>query len=550
MFNLLEEAWLPVRHRDGGSTRVSLRTALLQAHEVRGLSLEVPTLLPAVLRQTLLPLMAGALGAPGSAEEWGKRYAAGRFTREQRTEIENYVTKWRGHFGLFDAERPFAQVGGLESLSGETKPVTLLIPSVATGNNVPMFTAVTEAHAFSLPPQEAALWLVHAQCWDTAAIKTGAKGDEQAAKGKTTGNPTGPLGQFGVIVPEGATLYETLLLNTPVVPDGLPAGDRPQWESPSPAGSGWRSRPARGLLDAWTWQSRSIRLIPQESDQGVAVSRVVVCAGDRLTSVRPEYEWHTAWTYTAKPKKGQAPVRPRRHRSAEHAWQGLGALLALGRGPEDGDGPRASGLLEQLAMLEEAGHLPPALPLRVRTCGVVYGNQSAIVEDVLADSLPLPTAALAADSRTQRAVLDAAEQADRVGQALNRLSADLRRAEGSDPLPWDKGQRPAVAFLQATDDPMRRLLRGLQAEADDEDRIEQGMQAWEQILYHLAWNAADHLLAAASPVTFVGRTKDGHTYRAAKARAGFAGALRRVLTRETEARTADGEADERGEDEG
>ncbi|WP_432107689.1 type I-E CRISPR-associated protein Cse1/CasA [Streptomyces sp. AA1529] len=548
MFNLVDEAWIPAQHADGHVARVSLRTALVYADELVSLPVEPSTLLPAVLRQTLLPLMLGALGAPGTLDEWSVRHAEGRFSERERKLIDDHLDDQRSAFELFDEKWPFAQVGGLEAASGDTKPVSLLIPSVATGNNVPMFTAFAEAYPFSLSPQDAALWLLHAHCWDTAAIKTGARGDGQAAKGKTTGNPTGPLGQFGVIVPAGATLYETLILNTPVVPDGLSSEDRPQWQAAESGGPGWEARAALGLLDALTWQSRRIRLIPRETSGGLHVDRVVVCAGDRITAVRTEFEWHTAWTYTAKPKKGQAPLRPRRHRSGEHAWQGLATLLALGR-EEDGDGPRTSGLLQQIGKLETSGRVPPGLPLQLHTCGLVYGNQSAIVDDALADSLPLPVAALAADSRTRTAVLDAVEQADQTAQALNRLSADLRRAEGAEPVAWDKGQRPSVTFLQAVDVPMRRLLRGLQQASTDEERIEQGMEAWEQILSRLAWVTAHELLAAASPVSFLGRQKDGRTFRAALAMRSFGRTLNEILTREAQARQARSDATESAEDE-
>lgn len=173
---------------------------------------------------------------------------AGRFTEDEAEQLVRYLgpSGYGGRFRLFDPVRPFAQAGGLTALTGETKPSTLLVPSIATGNNVPLFSAVTEADDLDLTPAQAALWLLHAQCWDTAAIKTGAVGDPQAAKGnKTTGNPTGPLGQLGVIVPTGRTLYETLLLNTPVLADGLDPADRPQWAWPErPHTAGRRTRPA------------------------------------------------------------------------------------------------------------------------------------------------------------------------------------------------------------------------------------------------------------------------------------------------------------------
>ena len=318
--------------------------------------------------------------------------------------------------------------------------------------------------------------------------------------------------------------------------DGLPEQDRPQWRLPSPAGPAWETRSAHGLLDALTWQARRIRLLPHRAQDGTKrVGRVVVCAGDRLAAVRPDFEWHTAWTYTAKPKKGQPRQRPRRHRRSEHAWQGFAALLALGR-QQEGEGPRTSGVLRQISDLQDASHLPGDLQLRVRTCSLVYGNQAAVVEDALADTLPLPASALVADSRTRAAILEAARQTAEVAQALDRLSADLRRAEGAKPLPGVSGQQRGAAFLGLVDPSMRRLLRGLQLDAADEDRIEQGMQAWEQVLFQLAWSAAHEPLASASPTTFTGRITDEGSYRAATARSSFTRALNAILPRAAESR--------------
>ncbi|MGP4112335.1 type I-E CRISPR-associated protein Cse1/CasA [Streptomyces sp. 4N509B] len=552
MVNLVDDDWLPMRWAEGEVSRVSLRTALTRAGELRGLAVEPPTMLPAVLRQVILPTVFAVVGAPCSGGEWRDWFSAGQFTGQRREELDAYLDKHGHRFELFDRERPFGQVAGLTALSGETKPVSLLVPSVATGNNVPLYTPFTEAHAFSMKPADAAMWLMHAQCWDTAAIKTGARNDHQAKAGKTTGNPTGPLGQLGVIVPEGNTFYETLLLNTPIIWDQAQArfpDDRPFWEADEPHGPSWKKRVPHGLVDVLTWQSRRIRLIPEETTDGIRVRRVLVCAGDRMASL-PETRWepHTAWTYTAKPKKGQPSMRPRRHRPGQYAWQGLPSLLTL-RCEDGSDGPRTSEQLLQIGELQARGELPEDYLVRVGTFGLVYGNQSAVVEDSLADVLPLPTAALVADSRVRDVVVEAAEQADGVAQALNRLSADLRRAEAGDPLPWDKGQRPGLTFLHLADSPMRRLLHGLRHAAADEERIEAGMTAWEHLLRRLAWDVADDLLSAASPATFSGRERDGRTYRAATARERLRKTLEEILFRASEAPGTDnGDPGSPGED--
>ncbi|MCZ0204680.1 type I-E CRISPR-associated protein Cse1/CasA [Streptomyces sp. UMAF16] len=552
--DLVRGAWLPVVGMEGGRRQTGLLDVLFGADAVRRLDLPVPTMLPAVLRQVLLPVVFDALGLPRTRGAWGERFAQGGFSDQEKEKLADYLgPRYGDRFRLF-SERPFAQVAGLSALNGETKPSTLLIPSVASGNNVPLFSALSEADHLDLAPGQAALWLLHTHCWDTAAIKTGAVGDGQAKNGKTTGNPTGPLGQFGVIMPTGRTLYETLLLNTPVRADGLSAGDRPQWawdERPdssaakSPAGPEWSVRPAGGLLDLLTFQSRRIRLMPAETENGLRVRQVVVCAGDRL-ALTPQEEPHTAWNHTAKPKAGQPVRRPRRHTPGRAAWQGLGALLALAL-PVDGDGVYTSELLRQTGALRRERRLPSDFALTVEVCGLEYGNQSAVVENAVADSIPLPVASLLADDDWLRtAILECVEQADRVARALDALHADLRRASGGEPLPRDKGERPSARFLHAVDGRMRRLLAGLRTIGEDYDMLERAQEAWEVTLRRAALREADGLLAAVPPRAVVGRTEKVNgkevVFRSGKAAGLFHKKLGDILTRLADAVPAEGEA--------
>jgi CRISPR system Cascade subunit CasA len=550
--DLVHDALLNAVVRDGAQQPVGMLGALLESHTIRRLELPVHTMLPVVLRQLLLPVMIDALGAPRTRQEWGERFHRGHFSQDEQDRLAHYLgPRYGDRFRLFDAERPFAQVAGLESLNGETKTAAQLVPSVASGNNVPLFSALSEADELLLSPGDAALWLLHAHCWDTASIKTGAVGDPQATKGKTTGNPTGPLGQLGVVVPTGETLYETLLLNTPIRPDGLEPGDRPQWawdERPaglgctSPAGAAWSERSATGLLDLLTFQARRIRLITCETEQGPRVHRAIVSAGDRLAQT-PEIEPHTAWQHTAKPKKGQPHRRPRRHLPGRAAWQGLGTLLAMTL-PVQSDGPYTSLLLRQVGDLQGAGVLSGQYRLGVETSGLEYGTQSAVVENAIGDDLPLPVKALLAqDEWLREALLECVGQADQVARALDGLNNDLRRAAGGDPLPRDKGSRPSAQFLHSLDATMRRLLAGLRTvDEDDEELLERAQLAWEQSVQIAADREAGLLLAAAPPRAVVGRTvKNGDkefVYRSGKAIGVFRTRLAETLTRLAEERRA------------
>jgi CRISPR-associated endonuclease Cas3-HD len=213
--NLTAQPWVPVT-KQGVRTEVSVREALLQAHEFDGLAIDDPLQAVAVFRQVLLPVLLHVFGVPRDVNEWDDRHRAGRL---DPAPVSAYLDEHASRFDLFNPDRPFAQVAGLAAVNGETKPVSLLIPHLASGNNVPLFSPRTENDPPALTPAQAARAVLSAQCWDTAAIKTGAVGDEKKVRaGKTMGNPTGPLGQLGVVIPLGDTLFETLMLSVPIVP--------------------------------------------------------------------------------------------------------------------------------------------------------------------------------------------------------------------------------------------------------------------------------------------------------------------------------------------
>ncbi|MFI0796877.1 type I-E CRISPR-associated protein Cse1/CasA [Micromonospora rubida] len=513
-FNLVDEAWVPAV-KGGRPMPVSLLDALVRAHEIDGLATASPLETVAVLRQVLLPVYLEACGVPDGEDDWERRWQAGQ---PEDGVVERYLAGLRGRFDLF-GDRPFGQVAGLRTAKDEDKPVSLLVAATATGNNVPLFTPRTEANPPPLTPAEAARAMLAAQCWDTAGIKSGAADDPQMKAGKTTGNPTGPCGALGVVVPIGRNLFETLLLNSPIVRQP-PSDDAPHWRRPAMTGA-WKNRGALGLLDLLTWQSRRIRLIPERNADGeTVVRRVVLAAGDRLQLIPRDVEPHTAWRAVDKPRAGHASTVPVRHPSGRHAWRGLTPLLATVADPDTTFS--SSILLTQLGDVDVAD-----LPLQVLTVGVAYGNQSAVVEDVIADAIPLPLAALTAGD--VRAVIEmVVEQAEGLRRAGNRLDDDLRRANGGDPVPWDKGLRLGDALIHDLNRVVRRLLAGLQREPD---RYEEAERTWRTVAYEVALKAAEPAMAAVSPTAFLGREdgKQKKTYRASLAEVWYQASVRKIL---------------------
>jgi CRISPR system Cascade subunit CasA len=530
-FDLVDEEWVPVV--DGGRSReVSLRHALTRAHELDGLALNNPLEAVAVLRQVLLSVYLDACGSPADDREWGLRWRAGRLDEA----VGGYLSVNRDRFDLFGA-RPFAQVARLRTAKDQTRPVSLLIAAAATGNNVPLFASRTEADPPALTCAQAARAVLATQCWDTAAIKSGAVDDPQVKGGKTTGNPTGPLGGLGVVIPTGRNLFETILLNALIQPQPR-EHDRPQWMVAKdddregdqwPGGPAWSRRPVKGVLDLLTWQARRIRLIPETVDGATVVRRVVVAAGDRIDQL-PEYEPHTAWRRVGTPKAGDPPNRPIRHVPGRAAWRGMEPLLATRL--DTGESVTSSGLLRQLNTLRARRIVAPDLPVQVVTVGVEYGNQSAVVEDVMADRIPLPVAALDPVSQVRKLLMDVVAEAEALRTAGNRLGDDLRQAVGGDKLPWDKGQRIGDTLILQFTPLVLRILSELQRDTGD---VERAQRRWRLDALRLAFEAAEPVLSSLPPSAFLGRTrKDGDRAGASAAEAWFRGSVRKILNLQRE----------------
>ncbi|AZZ41148.1 type I-E CRISPR-associated protein Cse1/CasA [Acidipropionibacterium jensenii] len=487
-FNLIDEPFIPIVTKDGPTT-VSLRDALADADSIIGIDMRRPTDAIALYRM-LLAVILDALGQPTSVHEWRTMFEIGRFEPER---LDPYFIQYHDRFDLH-GDHPFYQARGLEPSSGRWRSIALLRPEVASGNNVPLFSSDTEATLQPLTPAEAAVLLISCMGWDTAAIKTGALGDPTVKGNKTTGNPTGPLGQLGVVLPQGSTLFETLVLNVPIgtaSEEDLPAWRR-DW---TPV---WSQHQPKGIKELLTWQSRRVRL---HEDDGL-ITAVTVAAGDRLLFTPPALEPHCLWRQVEPAKNSPVSVsqRPVRHQPGRSAWRGMNALLSLEEHEGNRDKFSTSLALRQIS---RAKWLSDDFPLDVLCVGVVYGNQSAVVEDIVADAIPLPLKALSdKDGEPLRNVLmDLVASAESTRKALNDLDANIRRAEGGEAVPWDKGEHPGDSFMGRLDSPTLRVLHGIQR---DPDRYEQGMAAWQRVVWADASRLANDMLNGAAPTSISG----------------------------------------------
>lgn len=527
-FNLLDEPWIPVLTLDGREEDVSILDLFERSPRVATIGGDVPTQSFAITR-VLLAFLHRALDGPQDQYEWADLWQAPELPMNR---IAGYAERVRHRFDLFDPDVPFFQVPALRTAKGEVTGLEKVVADVPNG--VPLFTTRSARSLRTIPPAEAARWLVHAHAFDTSGIKTGAVGDPRVKGGRGYPIGTGWAGQLGPVLPEGINLRETLVLNLvsrdigSYVRIGGP-DDVPPWER-DVDGPAWEDdRPVRGAIDLYTWQSRRIRL---EGDRS-GVTGVLLANGDKLTPQnRHGTEPHTAWRYSEPQSKKakQAVYMPRTHSSEWSVWRGLAGLLpsvSSRRGASRSEPQRflPPGILQWVADLVGEGHLPDDFVVRTRAIGAEYGGKSATFGEIIDDRLPLAVAVLREDDPALgRAAVEAVGDAEAVAGAVWRFAEDLARAAGAEPKSG-AGDRAQEQVYAALEEPYRRWLADL-GPASDPEAVR---AAWQRTLRSLVGPVTSELVESAGPAAWIGREVNNRPVNVAVADARLHAALRKTL---------------------
>lgn len=522
-FDLIDQPWLLATELDGTVVEVSLRDALVRAHELAGLFGEIPTQVFALTR-LLLAVLQRALDGPLSTDDWAQHWESPALPV---VAIDAYLESYRHRFDLLHPETPFFQVAGLRTGKGEVSELTKLIADVPNGK--PFLTTRVGSGVSSLSLAEAARWVVHCQAFDASGIKSGAVGDPRVKGGK--GYPIGVAwsGHLGGVLVAGATLRETLLLN--LVGADAPGGehrtgDVPAWER-SPLGSAEEvdgGRAPLGPLDLMTWQSRRIRL----ATTGEAVTGVVIANGDKLTPQNQQpVEDHTAWRRSQAQEKSRG--EPLVYMSREHdpdraIWRNLQALLPGVVAGTSSEPARtlAPRVLEWIAHLQFDNVLPSDFPLRVRTIGMVYGSQSSVIVDVVDDAVAVRATVVGAADLAVVAS-SSARAAEAAARALGNLAGNLAAAAGGDPAgAHDRATEQAYAELDA---PYRAWLADLGAADTQTDATIRWHRSADAVVRHLG----QVLVGDAPMAAWVGREARGRLVTSGLADRWFQKELRTAL---------------------
>ncbi|WP_329791949.1 type I-E CRISPR-associated protein Cse1/CasA [Lentzea sp. DG1S-22] len=453
-FDLRTRPWLPVVDLDGRHEFVSLARLVLSAHRIRRLVGETSSM-SAALHRLVLALLHRVYG-PASDVAWTELWEAPRLPF---TPLATYLRDKGNRFDLFDSERPFMQCPGLARLVPAT--AAKLVPYRSVGNNVTLFDKTIATDEVVLTPAEAARWLVTAQAFDPGGTKTPFEKDRSSERA--------PCASLGVVLVEGSTLKETLLLNSLIYrpdhekPSPSTVDDCPVWEqsnSPRPMPD---KRVTRGWTDLLTWPARRILLSSRYTVDDLVVDGVTVTPGTRLQAGLADVEMMAAFRKPTDQKakaKLDAPMLPVRLHPVRGVWRHSVELLMTNLW-EEGKTRQRPRTLEQISDLAEHGHIPADAVYTLRVFDQKLDPKATVVETWLEEVVPVPVALLRAKDETLGALLGCAiAYADNVGAALRHMQRNYRtEKQGNrenkrltptwslDVEYWPKLTRPFATFL-------------------------------------------------------------------------------------------------------
>ncbi len=490
-FNLVHEPWVPVLRLDGSSATLSLADCFAQAHNIRRLVGELPTVSFALVR-LLLAITHDAIGFHDK-DALRRVVEAGIDVGR----IVDYLSVHADRFDLFDARRPFFQVAGLRTAKDEASGLEKLIGDVPNGE--PYLTTRGGRSLERIPAAEAARWLVHCQAFDPSGIRSGAVGDPLVTGGK--GYPIGPAwsGHLGGIVIHGQNVAETIAYN--LTHTARDPRDRPVWalDSPHTEQRSVDPEPA-GPVALLVWQSRRVRLVGDRS----GVTGVVLCQGDKMTPQnRHGVEPMTAWRFSEPQSKkfGHDVYMPLKHDPTRAGWRGFPSLVAPG--PRDAKGREVTKRpLVIDALAEKSDDLDLEMVVGLELVGVTYGPQESTVADIVHDRLDFRVGLIGGQAIDVRTMIhDNVHVAGVCVREVGKLAANVARAAGD-----RDGSDGALASAQmaawaALDRPARSWLETL---SPTTDTIE-AKQRWQLMVRRELEGVAASIVAGASPAAVAGR---------------------------------------------
>lgn len=535
-FNLLDEQWVRVMDSSCKVSEVSLKEALLNAHNYKALKGELPTQDVAVMRLMLAVLHTVFSRVDENGDEapldeddddetldrWKALWDKGHFSEKAITE---YLDEWHERFWLFHPERPFGQIAGLNI--GTDYDAPKLNGEVSESSNKKRFFSIYSGEEkMTLTYPQAARWLLYLNAYDDTSSKPTKEGKAKAG-GKLPSPGIGWLGKLGLIYLKGHNLFETLMLNLVMINNDIVQSDqRPLWEQESISSAERTEIPIpNDLAKLYTLQSR--RIILNRKDDKVVGYKLL--GGDFFEKENAFFETMTVWN---SPKKDTDDFTPKRHDSSKQMWREFSVLY-------DESKNRCAGVIRWYKnYLYGSGLIPRSYHMNTVVTAVEYGDKDFFVKNIFFDSLSMHSALLSnlgADWRD--AIENEIAKCDKLSGAIAALAQRLYVASGGSNSKKDKHYTEIPDAVKSQlyfrlDLPFREWLRNIDPECDDEKAKYEKQKKWQNTAKSIAYSYAKELVAETAETAIVGHMIDKNLYSAPQAMNKFRYDLNRIYPKE------------------
>lgn len=438
-FNLIDEAWIPVRWMNGERTELGIRDTLLRAKEIVVIE-DASPLVTAALHRFLLAVLYRALEGPTDIDQAKSWFRSG-WPEEK---IRAYLERWRDRFWLFDETHPFGQNPNIPVK--EIEPWTKLTAEHNATTNKVLFDHVGTKAPGARSFAECARWLVSTMTFSLSGGR---------------GYFPSPSVNGLMCLPIGGRLKETLCYclvdqNREVIRNDVPLWERDPEELPiaSP------KRPVKGNADLYSWPARLV-LLDEDRPDGVAFVRFIAGLGYESAAMFTD----PMLAYVEDNEKGRLTIRFREGRGA---WRDFDSLLP-------GAGGEAPLTIQHAILL--AGKNPRLLPKSILILGLRYTPPNANAEFWRMESFVFPTAL--ADEREIREdirhLLTNAEEAQKgLWQACRSYARDLlsrgdRDPDGKDISRFVEQMPVSAAYWATLEAAFHDILHSYTQERDPDD---------------------------------------------------------------------------------
>lgn len=502
-FNLVEEPWIKVLCPNNSSRELSLKDALIYAHEYTDLGGEnvlqnvtILRLMLAVLHTVFYNMDTEGKELPiknidDAYSRWDQLWDVERFPEKPITE---YLEKWKERFWLFHPEQPFFPAPEEKSPKFKipNSEIYKLIGDISESDNKPrVFSSRSGAGKESLSYAEGARWLLFLNGFHDTSLK----------------KPTpkvGWLGRCSIIYATGSNLFETLLLNMVMVQDGkIWKAPMPFWETETDFWEqktweekrGWMVWPPDNQAELLTMPFRRMQL---KRENG-RITGFSIRGGVYFDRENVYTEQMTAWE-----KEKDGGFKPRRCKDASRQmWRDFASDFLS----SDDCTHRQPGIVTWIYNLKNGAKVLEKKKIIEFRCAFALYNDGGIpyaaICDISTDSLAFHTSLLKeAGTRWQQRISEEIKKIDKMANCVEKLSEDLSYAAGLSENP--SGQSAKEQLYYMVDIPLRKWLLSI----DPLDELADGeklVQDWHDEARKIGLTLGDKMVKAAGPVALKGR---------------------------------------------